>query len=77
MRLITAIKIQADCQADNDLRNIPTERKKWIADIIEKTVPSGLATIDEWNEVLFCFGECASETDSKEAKKKVLSILRA
>ncbi len=77
MRLITAIKIQAECETDMDLKNISSERKRWLADIIDKTVPDALATIDEWNEVIFCFEAETSETDNKKAKKKLLSILRA
>lgn len=76
MRLIEAVKVQAGCELDSELRNLSIEKKKWIADLIEERVPSGLATIDEWNELLLHFMGGIPETDNKIAKKKILCYLR-
>lgn len=76
MKLIAAIMVQAGCELDSELKKLPIEKKKRLADLIEERVPSGLATIDEWNEVISCFAESAHASDNKRAKKKLLSILR-
>lgn len=76
MRLISAIKIQAQCERDSELKNLPNEKKIRIAKLVEERVPSGLATIEEWNEVISCFVDEEPETDKKRAKGKLLSILR-
>lgn len=76
MKLIAAIMVQAGCELDSELKNIPIEKKKRLADLIEERVPSGLATIDEWNEVISCFAENVHVSDNKRAKKKLLNILR-
>lgn len=68
--------VQAGCELDSELKNIPIEKKKRLADLIEERVPSGLATIDEWNEVISCFAENVHVSDNKRAKKKLLNILR-
>lgn len=75
MELIEAIKIQAHCENEGELKKIPSEVKKRIATLIEERVPSGLASIDDWNEAIACFGVSEPETDCKEAKIKLLSIL--
>ena len=76
MRLISAIKIQAGCESNDELRNLSEEKKKRIANLVEERVPSGLASIEEWNEVISCFVDEKPETDNKKAKQKLLSILR-
>ena len=76
MRLIAAVKVQAGCELDSELKNLSIEKKKRLADLIEERVPSGLATIDEWNELLFHFMGASPETDSNIAKKKLLTYLR-
>ena len=76
MRLISAIKIQAQCKQTCELKTLPAEKKKRLAELVEQRVPSGLAPIDEWNEVISCFAEAEPETDNKKAKEKLLSILR-
>ena len=76
MKLIAAIKVQAGCELDSELKDLPIEKKKRLADLIEERVPSGLATIDEWNEVISCFTDNAHASDNKRAKKKLLEILR-
>ena len=75
MRLISAIKIQAQCETDSELRNLSKEKKKRIAKLVKERVPSGLAPIEEWNEVISCFVDAEPETDNKKAKRKLLSIL--
>ena len=76
MGLINAIKVQAHCELDSELKILPKDKKKRLADLIEERVPSGLATIEEWNEVISCFVDAEPETDNKKAKDKLLSILR-
>lgn len=76
MKLIEAVKIQAGCELDSELRNLTVKKKKWLADIIEERVPSGLATIDDWNELLWHFMGAAPESNNKLAKKKLLCYLR-
>ena len=76
MRLISAVKVQAGCELDCELKNLSTEKKKRLAHLIEERVPSGLAPIEDWNEVISCFIDAEPETDSKKAKAKLLSILR-
>ncbi len=76
MRLITAVKIQAGCEQDSELKNLSTEKKKRLANLIEERVPSGLAPLEEWNEVISCFEDAKPEKDNKKAKRKLLSLLR-
>ncbi len=76
MRLITAIKIQAKCELNSELKTLSAEKRKWIADIVEERVPCGLASIEEWNEVISCFKEMEPEENNEKAKKRLLSILR-
>ena len=75
MRLIEAIKVQASCEKNEELKSLPPEQKERLAKLIEERVPSGLAPIDEWNEVLSIFTEEAHESDSEKAKLKLLTIL--
>ena len=77
MKLIDAIKVQAQCENNSELNNLSAEKKKRIANLVEERVPSGLASLEEWNEVILCFKNTELETNSKRAKKKLLSILRA
>ena len=75
MRLIEAVKVQASCEKNEELKSLPPEQKERLAKLIEERVPSGLAPIDEWNEVLSIFTEEAHESDSEKAKLKLLAIL--
>ena len=77
MKLIDAIKVQAQCEQNSELINLSSEKKKRLAKLVEERVPSGLATLEEWNEVILCFKNTGLETDSRKAKRKLLSILRA
>ncbi len=76
MRLIEAIKIQAKCDMNSELKDLPAEKKNRLANLVEERVPSGLAPIEDWNEVISCFVDAEPETDNKKAKNKLLSILR-
>ena len=75
MRLIEAVKIQAKCEQDSELVNLPAEKKERIANLLQERVPSGLAPLDEWNELLCCFGEKNPLEDCDTAKKKLLELL--
>lgn len=76
MKLIEAVKVQAGCELDSELKNLSVEKKMWLAKIIEERVPSGLATIDDWNELLWHFMGASPESNNKIAKKKLLDYLR-
>lgn len=76
MELLSAIMIQAKCETVDELRQMSPEQKIRMAKLIEERVPSGLATLEEWNEVISCFKETEPETENKRAKQKLLSILR-
>ena len=76
MRLITAIRVQTQCELDSELKDLSVEKKKRLARLIEERVPSGLASIEEWNELLKLFMDAPAETENKVAKKKLLSYLR-
>lgn len=76
MELLSAIMIQTKCEKSSELKELPPERKRRLAKLIEERVPSGLATLEEWNEVISCFQELEPETDNKRAKQKLLAILR-
>lgn len=76
MRLIEALKIQAQCEKEDELKNLSEEKKKRLAKLVEERVPSGLAPIEEWNELLSIFMDAPWEKDNEIAKKKLLSYLR-
>ena len=76
MELLSAIMIQTKCEKSSELKELVPERKRRLAKLIEERVPSGLATLEEWNEVISCFQELEPETDNKRAKQKLLAILR-
>lgn len=75
MRLISAIKIQAQCEKNSDLKNLSAEKKKRLAKLVEERVPSGLASIEEWNELLMVFMDAPPENENKIAKKKLICYL--
>lgn len=76
MKLITAIKIQAKCETERELKDLSRKQKIRLAYLIEERVPSGLATIDEWNEAISYFEKRDLQTDNEKAKSLLLSILR-
>ena len=76
MELLGAVLIVAKCENAEQLKNLSTERKRKLADSLEERVPSGLASIEEWNELLKLFMDAPPETENKIAKKKLLCFLR-
>ena len=76
MKLLKAILVVTKCESAEQLKELSLERKQWLAQSLEERVPSGLASIEEWNEVISCFVDAELETDHKKAKRKLLSILR-
>lgn len=76
MELLNAILLVTKCDNAEELKELPQERKAKLANSLEERVPSGLATIEEWNELLTVFMGKACETDNKIAKEKLLNYLR-
>lgn len=76
MELLGAVLIVTKCENAEQLKNLSIERKRKLADSLEERVPSGLATIEEWNELLKIFMDAPPEKENKIAKKKLLSYLR-
>lgn len=76
MELLNAVLIVTKCENAEQLKNLSTERKQKLADSLEERVPSGLASIEEWNELLMLFMDAPPETENKTAKRKLLSYLR-
>lgn len=75
MQLLNAILIVTKSNDVEQLKNLSPERKKWLAQALGERVPSDMATIEEWNEVLMLFMETSPESDNKAAKKKLLCFL--
>lgn len=76
MELLNAVLIVTKCENAEQLKNLSTERKRKLADSLEKRVPSGLASVEEWNELLMIFMDAPPEKENKAAKKKLLGYLR-
>ena len=76
MELLDAILTVTKCERAEQLKNLSPERKTRLAHSLEERVPSGLASIEEWNELLMLFMDVAPETENKIAKRKLLSYLR-
>ena len=76
MELLDAILTVTQCEHVEQLKDLSPERKRMLAHSLEERVPSGLAPIEEWNEVISCFVHAEPETDNRKAKRKLLSILR-
>ena len=76
MELLNAVLIVTKCENAEQLKNLSAERKRNLADSLEERVPSGLASIEEWNELLTIFMDAPPEKENKSAKKKLLSYLR-
>ena len=51
MELLDAVLVVTKCENAEQLKNLSTERKRKLADSLEERVPSGLASIEEWNEL--------------------------
>ena len=76
MELLNAVLVVTKCENAEQLKNLSPERKVKLAHSLEERVPSGLATIEEWNEVLMYLADAPPESEKKVAKKKLLCILR-
>ena len=76
MELLNAVLIVTKCENAEQLKNLSTESKRKLANSLEERVPSGLASIEEWNELLMIFMDAPPEKENKTAKKKLLSYLR-
>ena len=77
MELLDAILTVTKCERAEQLKNLSQERKQNLAHSLEERVPSGLASIEEWNELLKLFMEAPPESDNQIAKKKLLCYLRS
>lgn len=76
MELLNAVLVVTGCENTEQLKNLSSEGKQKLANSLEKYVPSGLASIEEWNELLLIFTGTSTEKDNKIAKKKLLGYLR-
>lgn len=76
MELLSAILLVTKCENAEKLKALSQERKEKLAASLEERVPSGLATIEEWNELLTVFTGEGHENDKKTAKQKLLAHLR-
>lgn len=76
MELLGAVLIVTKCESVEQLKNLSTKRKRNLADSLEERVPSGLASIEEWNELLKIFMDAPPEKENTIAKKKLLCFLR-
>ena len=75
MELLNAILTVTKCENAEQLKNLSIERKIKLALSLEERVPSGLASIEEWNELLKLFMGAPPESENKIAKKKLLCYL--
>ncbi len=76
MELLDAILTVTKCECAEQLKDLPPERKVKLAHSLEERVPSGLASIEEWNELLKLVMDAPPESENKIAKKKFLCYLR-
>ena len=76
MELLDAILTVTKCDSAEQLKNLSPERKVKLAHSLKERVPSGLASIEEWNELLKLFMDAPPEIENKIAKKKLLCFLR-
>ena len=76
MELLDAILTVTKCDSAEQLKNLSPERKVKLAHSLKERVPSGLASIEERNELLKLFMDAPPEIENKIAKKKLLCFLR-
>jgi len=76
MELLNAILIVTRCERAEQLKDLSAERKRNLAHSLEERVPSGLASIEEWNELLMLFMGAPPESVNSIAKEKLLCYLR-
>lgn len=75
MELLNAILVVTKCESTEQLKNLSQERKLTLAHLLAERVPSGLASIEEWNELLKLFMDAPPESDNQIAKNKLLCYL--
>jgi len=75
MELLNAILIVTNCENAEQLKKLSPEGRRELAHALDERVPSGLASIEEWNELLMLFMEAPPESDKKIAKEKLLTYL--
>lgn len=75
MELLNTILILTKCESAKQLKNLPPDRKQRLAHALAERVPSDLASIEEWNELLKLFMDAPPEQDNKIAKSKLLCCL--
>ena len=76
MELLSTILILTKCKSEEQLKNLTPDRKQRLAHALAERVPSDLASIEEWNELLKLFMDAPPEQDNKIAKDKLLCCLR-
>ena len=76
MELLSTILILTRCESTEQLKNLSPDRKRRLARALAERVPSDLASIEEWNELLKLFMDAPPEQDNKIAKGKLLCCLR-
>ncbi len=76
MELLDSILIVTKCESAEQLKDLSPERKLKLAHSLDERVPSDLASIEEWNELLMLFMGAPPESENKVAKKKLLCFLR-
>ena len=76
MELLSTILILTKCKSEEQLKNLAPDRKQRLARALAERVPSDLASIQEWNELLKVFMDAPPEQDNKIAKDKLLCFLR-
>ena len=76
MELLNAILVVTKCEHAEQLKDLSPERKLKLAHSLDERVPSGLASIEEWNELLKLVMDAPPEKENKTAKKKLLCYLR-
>ena len=76
MELLDAILTVTKCERAEQLKELSLERKTHLAQSLAERVPSGLASIEEWNELLNIFMGAPPESENEIAKQKLLCYLR-
>ncbi len=74
MKLLDTILTVTMCEHSEQLKDLSPERKRKLADSLEERVPSGLASIEKWNELLMIF--MGAPAESEKIAKKLLDFLR-
>lgn len=76
MKLLNAILTVTKCESAEQLEELSPEVKRKPSHSLEERIPSDLASIGEWNELLMLFMGVPLESKNKIAKRKPLCYLR-